>query len=386
MRLSTALLFALIAIVLTLEASGAATAKPRSLMEQQLMLVRNAQEQQQRSLLNVEFKLNRVISKLLSFTHIRPGDSLRELAGNLSKALDSWGQTQDRINQLQLSFQWKNELAQKMEEMHSMLALLVTKSQVPREWQRQNENGALETESEQMSEIKATKESNQASVEYLQPAKADCAELDDQQRVDGVYKFLEPELNEKQRDLNERYCAFATTGAAWTVIQRRTEQLENFNRSWDEYRSGFGSLESDFWFGNEFIHRLVYRDDYELRIELQDQLDVKVWAEYAIFRLDSESFNYQLVIGKMDDNSSTSDALSYHNGMDFRSSDWDGGCSGWWFDRCLEAQSNLNGQRIIWGNSRNEYLIKTSRMLIRPRSLNSLNTDEVYDEDSAYGF
>lgn len=222
--------------------------------------------------------------------------------------------------------------------------------------------------------------------EYLQPAKADCAELDEQQRVDGVYKFLEPELNEKQRDLNERYCAFATTGAAWTVIQRRTEQLENFNRSWDDYRSGFGSLESDFWFGNEFIHRLVYRDDYELRIELQDHLDVKVWAEYAIFRLDSESFNYQLVIGKINDNSSTSDALSYHNGMDFRSSDWDGGCSGWWFDRCLEAQSNLNGQRIIWGNSHNEYLIKTSRMLIRPRSLNSFNTDEVYDEDSPYSF
>ncbi|TDG48854.1 hypothetical protein AWZ03_004757 [Drosophila navojoa] len=237
-----------------------------------------------------------------------------------------------------------------------------------------------------MSEIKAAKESYQAIVEYLQPAKADCAELDEQQRVDGVYKFLEPELNEKQRDLNERYCAFATTGAAWTVIQRRTEQLENFNRSWDEYRSGFGSLENDFWFGNELIHRLVYRDDYELRIELQDQLDVKVWAEYAIFRLDSESFNYQLVIGKMNDNSSTSDGLSYHNGMDFRSSEWDGGCSGWWLDRCLEAQSNLNGQRIIWGNSHNEFLIKTSRMLIRPRSLNSLSTEEVYDEDFPYGF
>lgn len=133
-------------------------------MEQQLMLVRNAQEQQQRSLLNVEFKLNRVISKLLSLTHLKQGDSLRELSGTLSKALESWGQTQERINQLQLSFQWKNELAQEMEEMHSMLALLVTKSQVPRLNQKQKENDALETETEQMSEIKATKESNQANV------------------------------------------------------------------------------------------------------------------------------------------------------------------------------------------------------------------------------
>lgn len=222
--------------------------------------------------------------------------------------------------------------------------------------------------------------------EYLQAGKADCAELDEHQRVDGVYKFLEPELNEKQRDLNERYCAFATTGAAWTVIQRRTEQLGHFNRSWDEYRAGFGSLERDFWFGNEFIHRLVYRDDYELRIELQDHLDVTVWAEYGIFRLDSESYNYQLVIGKLNENSSTSDALSYHNRMDFKSSDWNGDCSGWWFDHCLEAQSNLNGQRIIWGNWHNEYLVKASRMLIRPRNFNSLNTDNDYDEDSPYSF
>jgi len=87
--------------------------------------------------------------------------------------------------------------------------------------------------------------------------------------VDGVYRFLVPERNEVQRDLHERYCAFATDGPAWTVIQNRGgsfDPLENFNRSWDEYRAGFGNLTRDFWFGNEFTHKILYRDDHELRV------------------------------------------------------------------------------------------------------------------------
>ena len=35
------------------------------------------------------------------------------------------------------------------------------------------------------------------------------------------------------------YCVFDFTGA-WTVIQRRFNGKEDFNRTWDEYRDGFG--------------------------------------------------------------------------------------------------------------------------------------------------
>jgi len=213
--------------------------------------------------------------------------------------------------------------------------------------------------------------------------------LDVEQRVDGVYKFLEPELNERQRDINERYCAFATDGSAWTVIQRRRsnwkQEEENFNRNWDEYRTGFGDLSNDFWFGNEFIHKIVYRDDYILRIELQDHNGIEVWIEYGLFRLDSESYNYQLVIGKLNENSTTTDALTYHNRMDFTTydhrndditiNDNDNG-NGWW----SLAKSNLNGHSILWHN---EYSLNASRMLIRPLNTNPLliTTDDSYDEE-----
>lgn len=92
------------------------------------------------------------------------------------------------------------------------------------------------------------------SVEFHQPDKQGCHQLT--VRENGLYTFGTIELNEANRDLNRRYCKFATDGSAWTVIQRREllDLQENFNRSWNEYKNGFGDLSYEFWFGNNFIH------------------------------------------------------------------------------------------------------------------------------------
>ena len=42
------------------------------------------------------------------------------------------------------------------------------------------------------------------------------------------------------------------------VIQRRGDfglPRENFSVGWKEYKLGFGQLDREFWFGNDFIHR-----------------------------------------------------------------------------------------------------------------------------------
>jgi angiopoietin 2 len=73
-----------------------------------------------------------------------------------------------------------------------------------------------------------------------------------------VYKFgRDRDLNENHRDFNERVCDFSTNGIAWTVIQRReaADLQENFNRSWHDYKNGFGDLHKEFWFGNDYIHK-----------------------------------------------------------------------------------------------------------------------------------
>lgn len=60
-----------------------------------------------------------------------------------------------------------------------------------------------------------------------------------------------------------RYCDQTLAAGGWTVIQRRGPTKDgnslfepmNFTRSWDEYREGFGDLDGEFWWGNEFIYR-----------------------------------------------------------------------------------------------------------------------------------
>ena len=74
----------------------------------------------------------------------------------------------------------------------------------------------------------------------------------------GLYNFEhQKNLNEGSRDFNQQYCEFSDDGPAWILIQRRGdyEVQENFNRSWSDYKYGFGDLNRDFWFGNDFIHK-----------------------------------------------------------------------------------------------------------------------------------
>lgn len=47
------------------------------------------------------------------------------------------------------------------------------------------------------------------------------------------------------------WCDMDTDGGGWTVFltrQKQTPQLE-FNRSWVEYRSGFGDPHGEYWLG-----------------------------------------------------------------------------------------------------------------------------------------
>lgn len=104
--------------------------------------------------------------------------------------------------------------------------------------------------------------------------------------------------NKAGRFFYEQYCDFNDKGAAWTVIQRRfaNDHPENFNRSSLEYKLGFGELDKEFWFGNDYIHKLTSDDDMELRIVLKDNTGRKEWVEYSTFKVGSEDDNYNLTI------------------------------------------------------------------------------------------
>ena len=83
------------------------------------------------------------------------------------------------------------------------------------------------------------------------------------------------------------------------MIQRRGDFGDpriNFTTTWNEYKSGFGDLYAEFWFGNDFIHRITNEGPVVLRVELSDFDNVVVVAEYSTFRFGlpiAEAFHFQ---------------------------------------------------------------------------------------------
>ncbi|XP_071053037.1 angiopoietin-related protein 7-like [Onthophagus taurus] len=195
--------------------------------------------------------------------------------------------------------------------------------------------------------------------------------INSSERLSGKYRFYS--------DLNNltRLCR-----NGWLVIQRRDsfDVQENFNRSWNDYKHGFGDVRKEFWIGNNVLHRLSDKNDLKLRIELETFSGKKMWAEYKSFKIGNEDDYFRLKIGTYSGNAT--DSFTYHNNMYFSTIDKlvskDGRTcplafhSGWWFNNCLKA--NLNGvyrkaeikayRGIHWNNWNYQICLKQVEMMI----------------------
>ncbi|XP_052072478.1 fibrinogen-like protein 1 [Mytilus californianus] len=149
-------------------------------------------------------------------------------------------------------------------------------------------------------------------------------------------------------------------GTGWTVIQRRQDGSVDFYRNWQDYKTGFGNQNGEFYLGNEHIHHLTSQGDYKLRIDMEEWNGKKYYAVYDIFRTADENDNYRLHItgyhGTAGDSMTT--MRDDHNGMQFSTYDRDNdkrslnNCAvhyrgGWWYSDCFE--SNLNGRYYTEG-------------------------------------
>lgn len=221
---------------------------------------------------------------------------------------------------------------------------------------------------------------------------ADCAEIyNDGNRRSGIYK-IQPLKSPNEFQV---YCDM-TEGGGWTVIQRRTDGNENFERAWSDYKGGFGNIHGESWLGNDKLHYITSKKNYILKINLADFEGEQRSALYKEFKVGDEESSYQLSFGQY--SGTAGDALSgsyhpevqwwaSHNGMKFSTYDrdndrYEGNCAiedkaGWWFNRCHSA--NLNGyyykgpytaktdNGIIWYTWHGWwYSIKTVIMKIRP--------------------
>uniref|UniRef100_A0A8D0C357 Fibrinogen C-terminal domain-containing protein n=1 Tax=Salvator merianae TaxID=96440 RepID=A0A8D0C357_SALMN len=146
------------------------------------------------------------------------------------------------------------------------------------------------------------------------------------------------------------FCDMETSGGGWTVIQQRKDGSVDFQRTWEEYKQGFGFPPGEYWLGNDLIHLLTAQTSYSLRINLQDWEDNEVFALYEHFQVGPEEENYRLHVQKYSGTAGRTSSLS-PSGTEFSTKDVDNDhcackCAqvaggGWWFDAC--GPSNLNG-------------------------------------------
>ena len=105
------------------------------------------------------------------------------------------------------------------------------------------------------------------------------------------------------------------------LIQQNVDGSDFFNRSWAEFKVGFGDPSGNYWLGNELLSRLTANNGYKLKFDLQSR-NTSNWyyAEYSTFRVLSERYNYTLQVAGYSGNAGR-DSFSYHDGMMFSTYD-----------------------------------------------------------------
>uniref|UniRef100_A0A8C3TYQ7 Fibrinogen C-terminal domain-containing protein n=1 Tax=Catharus ustulatus TaxID=91951 RepID=A0A8C3TYQ7_CATUS len=172
----------------------------------------------------------------------------------------------------------------------------------------------------------------------------------------------------------------------WTVIQRRQDGSVDFNRTWNEYKEGFGDLNGEFWLGNDNIHRVTSQGDYSLRIDMEDWNNKHKHAFYQVFSIEDEENFYRLHVDGFSGTVEDSFAW-YHDKRSFSTPDSGNICAeishgGWWYHQCFF--SNLNGggrysiknrkmlgpDGIVWYSWKDTdyYSLRKVVMMIRPRT------------------
>ena len=130
-----------------------------------------------------------------------------------------------------------------------------------------------------------------------------------------------------------------------------------FNRSWEEFRQGFGTPSSHYWVGLDRLHDLT-QSNCIVHFDLQLVNETWYFAEYSTFVVGDSSSYYSLTIGGY--TGTIGDAMAYHNGYSFTTYDADhdghsmANCAnsnggGFWYNYCAMASITVSpGSALRW--------------------------------------
>ncbi|XP_038122460.1 uncharacterized protein LOC6046429 [Culex quinquefasciatus] len=154
-------------------------------------------------------------------------------------------------------------------------------------------------------------------------------------------------------DIFAVYCEAEAFGGGWLVLQQRINGTENFNRNWNDYKHGFGTVgkSTEFWLGLERMHQITSRKPFEMLIEVKNEEGQHGYATFSKFKVADESDGYRLFDEFRWSEGMINFGLQLSHGEQFSTYDKDNDKSsencgslykgGWWFYKC--RHSNLNG-------------------------------------------
>jgi len=162
------------------------------------------------------------------------------------------------------------------------------------------------------------------------------------------------------------------------LLIQQNDGSDFFNRSWAEFKVGFGDPSSNYWLGNDLLSQLTLTGRYKLKFDLQSRSNTSnwYWAEYSTFRVLTEADNYTLQVSGYSGNAGR-DALRYQNGMMFSTYDrdndlWSNNCAvrdggGFWYENCGYCGVNgaLSRGWFYWVDLPGGIYLQSSRMWLQ---------------------
>ena len=175
------------------------------------------------------------------------------------------------------------------------------------------------------------------------------------------------------------------------MILNRKDGSVNFNKSWAQYKSGFGDQDGEFWIGLDKLHQITQRNQYRLKVVFRDFAGQDYQSYYSSFSVGPQSDGYRLSLSGFNSIISPGgDSLSFDSSrfnihkMKFSTYDndndrWvDDNCAkryngGWWWNNCGLAHptgsylpgGKLDATGIIWCSAKdNNYSYKTMKFIL----------------------
>ena len=133
------------------------------------------------------------------------------------------------------------------------------------------------------------------------------------------------------------------------LLVQRNNGSNFFNRSWAQFKVGFGDPSGNYWLGNDLLSQLTVNNRYKLKFDLQSRNTRNwYWAEYGTFIVWAETYSYMMWVSGYSGNGGVyADSFGSMNGAVFTTYDRDNervpGVNGggfWYYYQCNLCRVN----------------------------------------------